>query len=187
MSSIINNDNSPINITESTRELTSNYGVAGTGPFLQDYSARLNVLLKDAIKARWDTDVGTPATSKMLFLTTWFSATKDIELIFRQGFEDKPALRGSRTIDVRLQKHIVTVDIHIGVRSGGGDIEPPVLNTVIKGLDKIIALNHTVLIPNAVVELVSTQEGPVERPDSRQTFWHVLCKTRISFWKARTS
>jgi hypothetical protein len=184
MSSIIHNDNAPISITESTRELTSNYGVAGTGPFLQDYSARLNVLLKDAIKARWDTDVSTPTASKILFLNTWVTGTRDYELIFRESYEDKPAY--GRTTDWRLQQHANTVDVHIFVRGKGGDVEPPALGQIIRGLDKIVAVHCTTLIDNAVCEVVSIQPGPTEKLDDRATVWHQLMKIRIWYWKVKT-
>lgn len=175
--------------------MSSTFGVAGTGPTLADFSSRVNVLLMNAVKTNWNLVVWNnvtppityPAESDIIFINSWFTGASDVEMVFKLNFEDIPtAFRGSTSTDWRYQQHIVTVDTHIGVRSGGDDQETSVLNTVVNGLDKIIATNATTLIPNAICKLASTQQGPSEKLNDRQTWYHVLCKVRVIFWKVRT-
>jgi len=175
--------------------MSSTFGIAGSAP-LADYTSRINVQLMDAIKNSWDSVVYDnvtpplpyPAQSDIIFGNSWFTSGGDIEMIFKQNFEDMPkTLRGSASTDGRFQEHIITVDVHIGIRSEGLDVESPLVATMVNALDKIISLNSTTLIPNANVVLASTQLGPSEKLTSRETWWHVLCKCRVVFWKVRTS
>ena len=190
MSSLNEGIDESSNVSEATRSkvITHNYGVAGTNP-LTDYSSRINVLLCDAMANRWDSDVsdgGTiyPTRADMFFLNTWMMGQKDIEVIFREGFDDTPVQL--RTTDWRFQGHLTTVDVHIFVRGKGGDVEPDTLGAVIRGLEKIIALNRTSLILNSWCEVVSTQPGPLEKIDSNQSLWHWLMKVRVGYYKVRT-
>jgi len=186
MSSLLGNSNDTVGISETTRKIKSSYGVASDSVFLQDYQQSINILLKDSIKSKWDTYTLDPPASKILFSEVWFTQSKDIEIVVLNGFTDKPQVRGSVTTDRRMQKVIQNVDIHIGVRSRGGDVEPPVLNKVINALDEIISLNKRTLVDNLVCEVVSVQQGPTERSESRQTFWHKLMKVRTFYWKVQT-
>jgi hypothetical protein len=168
------------------------YGIAGsTSPFA-DLTARINVLLCDAVKARWNLDVHGnvtppipyPSADEINFLNTWVTGTKDVEIIFRESYDDKPVQL--RSTDWRYQGHITTVDVHTFVRGAGGDIEPATVGQVLRGLDKIVALNRTTLIPNAWCEIASTQPAPTEREDDLQTVWHSLMKIRVNYYKVRT-
>jgi hypothetical protein len=186
MSSLNQSSDDSLSVSENTTKYVTNFGVAGSEP-LADYADRLNVLLCNAVKARWDTYVISPTASKILFGVNWFAGIRDIEIVFRQGFEDRPiGLRGSRSTDGRLQQHVSTIDCHIGVRSNGGSNEPANLNKSVNGLEKVIAMNETVLIPNAYVFFSSTQQGPTEKVNDLQTFYHVLCKVRVMYYKVRT-
>jgi len=196
MPSIIGNTNESVAVGEARNKLitTHNFGVAGTNP-LSDYAQRINVLLCDAIKAKWDDTLygvdedpspGFPsvANNDLIFLNTWFTGSKDIELIFKEALDDKPALM--RSTDWRYQGHITTVDIHAFVRGAGGDVEPEDVGAVNRALETIIALNHTTLIPNAVVNVAFSQPAPTENQDDFQTLWHTLMKVRVQYFKVRT-
>lgn len=194
MSNIIrdDSDNSTVSVNETTSSLITphNYGVAGTDP-LSDYSQAVNVLLCDAIKARWNLDLYNndgppfpyPSAEDIIWTNVWFTGSRDTEIIFKESFDDKPMNR--RTIDWHRQGHVLTVDVHSFVRGAGGDVEPDALGRVIRGLDKVVALNHTTLIPNAVVDIVSSQPAPTEANDDYQTLWHYLTKMRVQFWKVK--
>jgi hypothetical protein len=172
--------------------MSSSYGIAGSSPFA-DYASRINVLLCDAIKARWNQDVHgdiippipyPSAADDIIWLNTWYTGSRDIELIFKEEFDDTPVQL--RTTDWRYQGHITTVNLHIFVRGVGGDVEPAILGQVIRGLEKVVALNRTSLILNGWCEVISTQPGPTERSDSNQTLWHVLMKIRVYYYKVKT-
>lgn len=168
----------------------STYGVAGSNP-LAPFSNTVNGLLKDAIKARWDPDYTTPnsitypLSADIIWLNTWYTGYRDVEIIFLHGFLDSPDFL--RTTDWRYQGHIDTVDCHVWVRGGGGDVEPTALVKVINGLQTVVAKNKATLIPNANVMIASSQRAPTERDDDFKNLWHYLIKMRVNYWTVSTT
>lgn len=166
----------------------SSYGVAGTDP-IADLSARAHILLMNAIKTRWNLivhgnitpPIPFPAEADIFFLPTWTTGARDVELIFKEEFVDMPS--NLRSVDWRLQGHTATVNIHIFVRGRAGDTEPPLLGQVISGIEKIVVLNKTSLIPNAWCEITAVMPGPLDREDDIQTHYHSIIKVKIHYWK----
>jgi len=166
----------------------STYGIAGSDP-VAPFSNTVNTLLKDAIKTRWDADYVTPlgitypVSTDIIWLTTWYTGYRDVEVVFLHGFLDQvPA-----TTDQRYERDTETVDCHIWVRGGGGDVEPTALNKTLNGLKTVIAKNKTTLIPNANVFVASSQRAPTEKDDDFRNMWHYLIKIRVNYWSVNTS
>ena len=163
--------------------MTITYGVAGSFP-LSEYPARMNIMLMNAVQAAWDANVVVPPSSEILFLPTWFSGQKDIEIIFRQSFYDQPYW--GRSTDWGYQLTIETIDVHVGVRAiAEGDQEPLFLSSVLQGLERIIAINCRTLIPNAWLTVESVMQGSVEKADDIQSFWHSLMKVSTYHYKCK--
>ena len=166
----------------------STYGIAGSNP-LAPFSDTVNTLLKEAIKTRWDADYTTPAvityplSTDIIWLTTWYTGYRDVEIIFLHGYLDQTAA----TTDERYERDIETVDCHIWVRGGGGDVEPTALNKVLNGVKTVVSKNKATLIPNAEVKIVSSQRAPTEKDDDFKNLWHYLLKMRVTYWSVISS
>lgn len=169
--------------------MSSSYGVAGSSP-LAEYSQTVNKILCDAIKAKWNSDYATPAgityplAADMYWLQSWRTGNNDIELIFLQGFLDRPEL--SKTTDWRYQGTVETVDCHAWIRGSGGDIEPPTVPKVLNGLKQVLALNKTSLVPNAAVRIASCQRAFTNEDTDFRNLWHFLMKMRVTYWTVST-
>src|SRR5215510_5967766 len=159
------------------------YGVAGSGPPLQEFPARMNVMLMNAVQSAWDANVVVPSSSEILFLPTWFAGQKDIEIIFRPSFYDQPYW--GRSTDWSYQLVMETIDIHVGVRGVVSDEEPMFLSSTLQGLERIIAINCRTLVPNAWMTVENIMQGAVEKADDLQTFWHSLVKVGCYYYKCK--
>lgn len=165
------------------------FGVAGSNP-LADYPQTVNKILCDSIKNKWDSDYATPngitypLASDMFWLQTWRTGNKDIELIFLQGFLDRPLL--ASTTDWRYESNIETVDCHVWVRGAGGDVEPTSLPKVLNGIKQVVALNKTTLVPNAGVRIASSQRAFTNEDTDFRNLWHFLIKMRVNYWTVST-
>lgn len=170
--------------------MSTNYGIAGSNP-LAPFSNTVNGLLKDAIKSRWNADYATPAAitypleADIIWLNTWVTGYRDVEIIFLHGFLDSPSLL--KTTDWRMEGHIDTIDCHVWVRGGGGDVEPTALNKVINGLRTVVAKNKSTLIPNANVTIASMQRAPTDTEGDFKNIWHYLIKMRVNYWTVSTT
>ena len=153
-------------------------GVAGSSP-LSESPARMNVMLMNAVQAAWDANVVVPPSSEILFLPTWFTGTRDIEMIFRPSFYDQPYW--GRSTDWTLQLVMETIDVHIGVRGISSDQEPLFLSSTIQGLERVIEINCRTLIPNAWMTVENIMQGATEKADDLQTFWHSFVKVGV-YW-----
>lgn len=182
LSSIIKSVDESVNVGESTAKAknTNLRGVGGSSP-LTGYSKRVNALLCDAIPLIWNDYVNSPSVNDMLFLTTWFTDSRDYEIIFRKGVTNKPMQRMST--DRRMQGYDSYVDIHIFVRTQGGDTEPDILATIEQGIEDIIELNHTTLIPNARVFVDFLGPASSEDEDDVQALWHSVMNVRVAYEK----
>lgn len=186
MSDIVKVRDETINISESVRAVMNSgtYGVAGTSP-LADYDKRINVLLCDAFIARWATTITEPMQSDINFLTSWYTGSKDIELIFRQNAVDRNT--SMRSTDWRLQGVRTFVDLHIFVRGAGGDAEPDTMRAVENAVERVIETNHDRLIPHASCACTSIVPASDELIDDLQTLWHSIMTVEVVYWKARTT
>lgn len=169
--------------------MSSSYGIAGSNP-LAPFSSTVQVLLKDAIKAKWASDYTTPNSityplvTDIIWLNTWNVGYKDVEIIFLHGFLDSP--EQLKTTDWRYQGHTETVDCHVWVRGGGGDVEPTALAKTLNGLHTVIAKNKATLIPNATVRIVTSQRAPLDRDDDFRNLWHYLLRIKVNYWSVST-
>ena len=168
------------------------FGLAGTDP-IADLTARVNVLLMNAVKTKWNQTVhGTsydpppapqpyPLDTDIYWLPTWTTGSKDIQLIFKEEFTDLPSQL--RTTDWRLQGYVSTVNIHVFVRGDSKDQEPVILGTIIRGIEKVIAIHKTSLIAKAWCEVTGVLQGPQDRTDALQTHWHHIVRVRVHYFK----
>jgi len=167
----------------------SSYGIAGSNP-LAPFSNTIEALLKDAIKTRWNSDYATPAgvtyplEADIIWLNTWVTGYRDVEIVFLHSFLDSPEIW--KTTDWRMQGNQETVDCHVWVRGGGGDVQPTALNKVLNGLQTVVAKNKATLIPNASVRIASSQRAPTDTDDDYKNIWHYLIKIRVTYWTVNT-
>jgi hypothetical protein len=85
----------------------------------------------------------------------------------------------------RLQGVQYFVDVHIFVRGSGKDDEPDLLAEVEDGLEKVIEVYTTELIPNAHCTLNSIVPSTTENADDLQNLWHSIAAVQVNFWKAK--
>jgi hypothetical protein len=184
MSDIVNNLNETDKIIESVARSRSfaGYGVLGTEP-LAPFPKRRNVMLRDAVAANWDSVTASPSASEVRFLTTWFDDGADFELIFLPNSYSKPAVRGMRSTDWRLQQVSEFIDVHVFCRSAGGDEEPATVGLLEDALEAVIETNSTTLIPNAHVTLERVVAAPEPNPDDLKTLYHDVATCQVAYWK----
>jgi hypothetical protein len=77
------------------------------------------------------------------------------------------------------------VDVHIFVRGSSKDHEPDLLAQVEDGLEKLIEVYTTQLIPNAHCIMNNIVGAATERPDDLQALWHDIAEVEVNFWKAK--
>jgi hypothetical protein len=73
-----------------------------------------------------------------------------------------------------------------GARAGRDD-EPDLLGQVEDGLDKVIEVYSTQLIPNAHCCLNNIASRGIEVADDLQTLWHDIAEVEVNFWKAKSA
>jgi hypothetical protein len=66
------------------------------------------------------------------------------------------------------------------------DDEPDLLGQVEDGLDKVVEVYTTELIPNAHCSLENIVPAADEPIDDLQTLWHSIASVEVCFWKAKT-
>lgn len=158
------------------------YGIAGA-PAGTEFPDRMNVMLMNAVQSVWDANVPIPSSSEILFLPTWFTGMKDVELVFRPSFYDQPYW--GRSTDWSLQLTMETVDIHLGVRGIADGNEPLFLSSTLQGLERILAIHCRTLVPNAWFAVENIMQGATEKEDDLQTFWHSLMKVGAYYYKCK--
>src|SRR5688500_5699345 len=164
----------------------ANFGVAGSVP-LALWDTQLNTKLMDAIKTAWaayaDSGGGTvPAASDILFTDTWFPNHKDIEMAFTLPSTTNNEIRGST--DRRIKQYFSNVDIQVKVRGRGGAGSPPLLAQTLNGLQSVIQVRHSNLIPLANCEITSILPGATEQLDDSMSIWHREVRVRVSYFLA---
>jgi hypothetical protein len=182
----IENVDETVNIGESVvvAKNTGRWGLAGTEP-LEDLKRRVNVLLANAVREKWDDFIGEPQSDDILIGNTWRTGSKDIEIHFRINSGAKPTFE--RSTDHRYQRYYTYVDADIFVNAAGPDDEPEALGQVEFGLDKLIELNQTTLIPNCECKVTNFQPAAEENVDDLQTLWHSAMTVEVSYWKVKTT
>jgi hypothetical protein len=148
-------------------------------------SSTFNVLLMNAVQATWKADTTSdPAVANILFLPTWYTDTSDITMAFRHVDETRPQLE--HTTDGRYESVYDMVDIHLWVRSAGGDAEPTDLAKMINGLKTILHKNKATLITNCICQVTAILPGRLEIEDDRQTLWHRIIRVQVKHYEVST-
>lgn len=176
--------NEDVSIVETARAVknTGRRGIAGTNP-LVDWSARVNEKVLEGVRNMWDSFNPDPPADEMVLGSTWFTQTKDVEIHFRNN--GTPKLMSEFSTDHRYQRYRTFVDAHIFVQGAGPDVEPPRLSLTENGLDNLISLNETTLIPNAECVVTHLQPASDEVADDLQVLWHSIVTIQVSYWKVR--
>lgn len=175
MADIVRVINEDLIITETTAKAFNfeTYGIQGSNPLTQ-YTDTTNVMLRDAVKANWNTITTDPPASDIFFSTVWTGDFGDIDLVFLLSSSADPNLRGYRSTDWSLQTVVDTIDIHIWVRGAGGEEEPKTMRKLQNALKRLIKTKATQLIPYAHLNYLRTVIAPIQRPQDLQSDFHKI-------------
>lgn len=152
------------------------YVVAGSNA---DFTKPVHILLKEAVRDVWPDVTVDPAAADILFSNTWFTDSRDVEMIFLHSVDDRSLSR--RSVDWRFMQIATFVDIHIFARGVSVDEEPSHLFKTRMALENVIETNKTRLIPNASIVLESSNYIPGE--DNTQNVWHWLYSCGVRYAK----
>jgi hypothetical protein len=150
------------------------YVVAGTSP-LAWWSNDLHLLLKDAVKAKWTTDITDPPVAYVNFNDDWFTDSQDIEFTFLHLRDDFNPNR--RSVGWNRRNTATFIDVHMFVR-GMGNTQPAYVYKAKKAFEDIIELNNTTLLAPAIVT-IDTMD-PMKEHDHQRTMYHY--RFSITVW-----
>ena len=144
-----------------------------------DFTKPVHVLLKEAVQTVWPTITVDPPVSDIGFSNTWFTDSRDMEMIFLHSVEVRDIAR--RSTNWRFMPMTTFVDIHIFARGNSVDEEPNYLHKMRQALDKLVETNRTTLIPNCAITLESSNY--IEEKDNQQNVWHWLYSCSVRYAK----
>jgi hypothetical protein len=144
-----------------------------------DFAKPIHVLLKEAVQTTWPSITVDPPVTDIYFSNTWFSDSRDIEMVFLHSVEVRDITR--RSVDWRFMPMVTFVDIHLFVRGTSVDSEPEILHKVRNNLDLLIEGNKTTLIPHCEITLENSVY--IEEKDELQHVWHILYSCRVGYSK----
>lgn len=155
------------------------YVVAGTSP-LAWWSDELNILLMNAVKAKWTTDILDPPIAYVLFNDTWFDAASDITFSFK-FIRERPVKKDTAWI---RRNTAAFLDVHMWIKSKSlGPTDSNYRYKTKKAFEDLIELNNTTLLPPAVVSIDDSTE--INEQDYLQDVLHYIFSVTVYYDKVK--
>ena len=141
------------------------YVVAGTSP-LSWWSKSVHILLKEAIIAKWTTDILDPPVAYVNFNETWFTDSADLEFTF-EFIREEPK---ERSIGWNRYNYATFVAVHMWVKGSSVSEEPDYVHKCKTAFENLIELNNRTLLAPAIVTIDHADQ--IKDPDHRQHIYH---------------